>query len=58
MSQGLARPEPERLLSADELAPNLGMSLDWVIGGQRPATFRVSFCRAVGGSSSTPRFAK
>jgi len=30
MSQGLARPEPERLLSADELAPILGMSLDWV----------------------------
>ena len=30
MSQGLAQPEPERLLSADELAPILGMSLDWV----------------------------
>jgi excisionase family DNA binding protein len=30
MSQGLARPEPERLLSADELASILGMSLDWV----------------------------
>jgi predicted DNA-binding transcriptional regulator AlpA len=30
MSQGLARSEPERLLSADELAPILGMSLDWV----------------------------
>jgi predicted DNA-binding transcriptional regulator AlpA len=30
MSQGLAQSEPERLLSADELAPILGMSLDWV----------------------------
>jgi excisionase family DNA binding protein len=30
MSQALSRPEPERLLSADELAPILGMSLDWV----------------------------
>lgn len=30
MSQGFAQPEPERLLSADELAPILGMSLDWV----------------------------
>jgi excisionase family DNA binding protein len=30
MSQGLVQPEPERLLSADELAPLLGMSLDWV----------------------------
>jgi predicted DNA-binding transcriptional regulator AlpA len=30
MSQALNQPEPERLLSADELAPILGMSLDWV----------------------------
>jgi excisionase family DNA binding protein len=30
MSQALSLPEPERLLSADELAPILGMSLDWV----------------------------
>jgi excisionase family DNA binding protein len=30
MSQGLGQPQPERLLSADELAPILGMSLDWV----------------------------
>ena len=30
MSQALSGPEPERLLSADELAPILGMSLDWV----------------------------
>jgi excisionase family DNA binding protein len=30
MRQELARSEPERLLSADELAPILGMSLDWV----------------------------
>ena len=30
MSQALSWPEPERLLSADELAPILGMSLDWV----------------------------
>jgi predicted DNA-binding transcriptional regulator AlpA len=30
MTQGLAQPEPERLLSADELASFLGMSLDWV----------------------------
>jgi excisionase family DNA binding protein len=30
MSQGLAQPDHERLLSADELAPILGMSLDWV----------------------------
>jgi predicted DNA-binding transcriptional regulator AlpA len=30
MGQGQAQPEPERLLSADELAPILGMSLDWV----------------------------
>jgi predicted DNA-binding transcriptional regulator AlpA len=30
MSQAVSRPEPERLLSADELAPILGMSLDWV----------------------------
>jgi excisionase family DNA binding protein len=25
-----SQPEPERYLSADELAPILGMSLDWV----------------------------
>jgi excisionase family DNA binding protein len=30
MRRELARPEPERLLSADELAPILGMSLDWI----------------------------
>ena len=30
MSQGLVQPEPERFLSADELARILGMSLDWV----------------------------
>lgn len=30
MSQALSRSDPERLLSADELAPILGMSLDWV----------------------------
>jgi excisionase family DNA binding protein len=30
MSQGLGRPQPECLLSADELAPLLGMSLDWI----------------------------
>ena len=30
MSQGLAQSEHVRLLSADELAPILGMSLDWV----------------------------
>jgi predicted DNA-binding transcriptional regulator AlpA len=30
MSQAVSRPEPERLLAADELAPILGMSLDWV----------------------------
>lgn len=30
MSQAPRPPEPERLLSADELAPILGMSLDWV----------------------------
>ena len=30
MSQEVSQPEPERLLSADELAPLLGMSLDWV----------------------------
>ena len=30
MSQGLGQSQPERLLSADELAPILGMSLDWV----------------------------
>jgi predicted DNA-binding transcriptional regulator AlpA len=30
MSQALSPSEPERLLSADELAPILGMSLDWV----------------------------
>ena len=30
MSQGLVQPVPERLLSAEELAPILGMSLDWV----------------------------
>jgi excisionase family DNA binding protein len=30
MNQVLSRPEPERLLSADELAPILGMSLDWI----------------------------
>jgi excisionase family DNA binding protein len=30
MSRALSRSEHERLLSADELAPILGMSLDWV----------------------------
>jgi predicted DNA-binding transcriptional regulator AlpA len=30
MSQGLAQQEPERLLSADQLASILGMSIDWV----------------------------
>ena len=30
MNQALSRPEPEPLLSADELAPILGMSVDWV----------------------------
>jgi predicted DNA-binding transcriptional regulator AlpA len=30
MSQAVSPPEPERLLAADELAPILGMSLDWV----------------------------
>ena len=30
MSQGLTGSEPERLLSTDELASILGMSLDWL----------------------------
>jgi predicted DNA-binding transcriptional regulator AlpA len=30
MSQGLGQSQPERLLSTLELAPILGMSLDWV----------------------------
>jgi predicted DNA-binding transcriptional regulator AlpA len=58
MSQGLAQPEPERLLSADELAPILGMSLDWVYERAKAGDLPSSSYRVAGGSSFTPRFAK
>ena len=58
MSQGLAQPEPERLLSAEELASILGMSLDWSTSAQRHATSRAWCCQVAGASSVIPRFAK
>jgi hypothetical protein len=58
MSQGLVQPESERLLSADELAPLLGIASTGCMSGLRLAIYRAAFYRVAGGGSSTRRFAK